>query len=295
LTATHPYFEQTLTSAWELAERMVVPDSASLGSVDPFVQKEIIKTNGNFFRHLEGRLQRYPVPEFRLEPRGGGHLLDIGCNWGRWTLAAARKGYRAIGLDPSLEACLAARRVAAQLGMNTAFVVGDARKLPFPDGMFDAVFSYSVLQHFDKSDARLALQEMGRCTVTSGVVLVQMPNTYGVRQAFNRLRQILKRESGQFRVRYWTPSELLRTFETLIGPSSISVDGYFSLNPQATDLDLLTPFHQRIVQASETLRRGSERFRPLVWIADSLYVRSVPGEANARPCIRAGTTPADPS
>ena len=42
-------------------------------------------------------------------PRGP--LLDIGCSWGRWSLAAARKGYSVVGIDPSLGAVMAARRI----------------------------------------------------------------------------------------------------------------------------------------------------------------------------------------
>ena len=40
---------------------------------------------------------------------GGTRLLDIGCSWGRWSLAAAARGYDAVGIDPSLGAIMAAR------------------------------------------------------------------------------------------------------------------------------------------------------------------------------------------
>ena len=40
----------------------------------------------------------------------GSRLLDLGSSWGRWSIAAARKGYSVVGLDPSLGAVLAARR-----------------------------------------------------------------------------------------------------------------------------------------------------------------------------------------
>jgi len=62
-----------------------------------------------------------------------------------------------VGIYPSLDALRAARRVAAQLQVRAGFVVGDARALPFAAGTFDVAFSYSVLQHFDKVDARDSL------------------------------------------------------------------------------------------------------------------------------------------
>ena len=94
----------------------------------------------------------------RSRAANGELLLDIGCNWGRWTIAAAQRGYRPIGIDPSFEAIVAARRIARQLGVDDArYVVADARKLPFADGTFDVVFSYGVLQHFSKSDVALSV------------------------------------------------------------------------------------------------------------------------------------------
>ena len=60
-----------------------------------------------------------------------------------------------MGIDPSLDAVLAARRVSRQLGVEASFVVGDARFLPFANDSFDTVFCYSVLQHFSKENAKI--------------------------------------------------------------------------------------------------------------------------------------------
>src|SRR5207244_2994529 len=103
----------------------------SLETIDGWVEKSIVKTHGNLYR---GRaLTRYPIPAFPLGPGEGRSVLDVGCNWGRWTVAAARAGYRATGVDPKEKAVAAARRVAEQLGLGADYVVGDARNLPFPD------------------------------------------------------------------------------------------------------------------------------------------------------------------
>src|SRR5258705_11882356 len=93
-----------------------------------------------------------PNPEMPVEEGPGGTLVDIGCNWGRWTIAAARRGYRTIGVDPSLQALLAARAVCAQLGVEADFVIGDASHLPLRSASIDTAFSYSVIQHFSKPD-----------------------------------------------------------------------------------------------------------------------------------------------
>jgi hypothetical protein len=82
------------------------------------------------------------------------------------------------------------------------------------------------------------------------------------------------REPRGFEVRYWTPRHLRTTFQAAIGPSQVSVDGFFSLNAQISDARYL-PFRYRgVVYASETLRRLSTILRPASYVADSLYIDS---------------------
>jgi SAM-dependent methyltransferase len=177
---------------------------------------------------------------------------------------------------------LAGGRVAHQLGGAAAFVVGDARRLPFPDGTFDVTFSYSVLQHFDKRVAVAALCEMSRVTRLGGTILVQMPNVLGIRQAFNWVRQRVKSDANVFRVRYWTPWELTRTFRETIGPTRSRADGYFSLNPQPSDVDLLPQAYALVVQASEALKTAARHVPALTLLADSLYLEAENGRAYAK-------------
>jgi len=112
--------------------------------VDPAVAYLIGATNGIAYKHLIGKLGEYPIPEMRLPFGRGQSLLDIGCNWGRWCIAAARKGYGPIGLDPSLGAIMAAKRVATEEGVDIKYIVGDARFLPFSAATINNVFSYSL-------------------------------------------------------------------------------------------------------------------------------------------------------
>jgi SAM-dependent methyltransferase/uncharacterized protein YbaR (Trm112 family) len=239
-----------------------------------FVQSMMQRTCGFLYSDLRKGLPRYPIPEIRLPPGDGKVLLDVGCNWGRWTVAAGRKGYRVVGLDPNLDALIAAKHVVREMGGEASFVCGDARQMPLAESSVDAVFSYSVLQHFDKAAAKAALREMARVSRPDATVLVQMPNKFGVRQLFNRGKQIVKRNSNPFRVRYWTPRELRDSFQALIGPCRLSVDGFFSLNPQATDRDILPRRYAALVSLSEVLRQASDRVPILIDAADSLYVEA---------------------
>ena len=73
--------------------------------------------------------------------RAGSDVLDVACGNGNATIAAARSGARAVGVDyvPSLLEDGRAR--AATEGLDVEFRLGDAEDLPVPDASFDAVLS----------------------------------------------------------------------------------------------------------------------------------------------------------
>jgi 2-polyprenyl-3-methyl-5-hydroxy-6-metoxy-1,4-benzoquinol methylase len=244
-------------------------------SVDPYVQENVVRTCGQLYKPLVHSLHRYPIPEIPLPKVTGKYLLDIGCNWGRWCVAAANKGYTPVGIDTSLDAILAAQRIARQLCVPAKYLVADARYLPFRLGCFDVVFSYSVLQHFSKEDTALALMSIARVLKPGAKSLVQMANRYGLRSLYNRAKRKLAEPKG-FEVRYWKPSEINRTFEATIGPSRLQADAYFGLGIQTADRDLLPRRYRLVVASSELLKVLSRRLSWLVRLADSIYVQSSP-------------------
>lgn len=256
-------------------EKRGVLELADKGSkIDPVVAHLVAATNGLMYRHLIGTLDRYPIPELPLPDGQGRLLLDVGCSWGRWTQAASRRGYEAVGIDPSLGAIMAARRVAQQLGItNTHFVVGDARHLPFRNARFDAVYSYSVLQHLSRRDVASAVGEMGRVLHDGGVAKVQMPTRFGVRCLFHQARRGFREAKG-FEVRYWSLPALHRMFRERVGKSRVEVDCYFGIGLQRADAPLMTPKLRRVLSASEWLKAASHRVTPLTWVADSVFVEA---------------------
>lgn len=251
--------------------RAEAPPAVQGDEVDPYVAQLMLGTHGNLYRALSS-VPRYPIPPFPREPGDRTRLLDVGCNWGRWTLAGASAGFEATGADPSFEAIVAATRIARQLGAGARYVVADARRLPFADASFDMVFSYSVLQHFSRESAAAAVDEFARVLAPGGVALIQMANSFGARNLYNLARRGF-REGDDFEVRYWRPGQLRRVFSR-IGDVSLSVDGFFTLNPRLSDLDLLSPRARVVVRTSEALRRLSSVARPLGLVADSLWVEA---------------------
>ncbi|WP_329522548.1 class I SAM-dependent methyltransferase [Streptomyces jietaisiensis] len=102
-----------------------------------------------------------------LVPDGAGTLLDAACGTGIVTrrLAEARPGLRVVGSDLSPAMV---RRAAARL--PGAVVRADSRRLPFPDGRFDAVATVWLL-HLAPSaeDVRVMVAECARVLTPGGV------------------------------------------------------------------------------------------------------------------------------
>ena len=119
----------------------------------------------------------------------------------------------------------------------------------------------------------LTLKEIRRVLETGGGYQVQMPNTFGIRCLYHQARRGF-REARDFEVRYWRPRQLTSTFASVLGSARLTVDGYFSLNPQMSDLRLLPKKYRALVRLSHALRRISGKFPPLAYLADSLYVSS---------------------
>ena len=264
---------------WIAAHSLEEPEADISGNgnniIDPYVRDAVGATCGNFYgAEFSRTMTQYPIPRLPIAARHTDELLlDVGCNWGRWTFAAARAGFLVVGIDPSLIGIRAARRVAAQLGLRANFIVADARYLPFTAGTFETVFSYSVLQHFAPEDVVTSAREMRRVLVDGGRVAVQMAAMFGLRSLVQLARRKFTR-AREFQVRYWPPTKVRRAFDRAVGPARLEADSYFSLNAQAADLPLLAPKHRMIVRLSDRLRRTSAYIPWLVSLADSVYVHA---------------------
>ncbi len=85
-----------------------------------------------------------------LDPQPGERILDLGCGTGELTARIAASGASVTGVDASLEMAQAARA----RGLHADH--GPAEKLPYPDAVFDAVFSNAVLHWVRGQDDMLS-------------------------------------------------------------------------------------------------------------------------------------------
>ena len=239
--------------------------------VDAVISFLIGATSGWGYKDAIGRLDAYPIPRLPLPAGQGRRLLDVGCSWGRWTVSAARKGWRTTGIDPSLGAILASKRAFSRERLPISFVCGDARHLPFKAGSFDVGFSYSVLQHFDETDANSSFAELGRVLVDDGLAKVQMAHAGGLRSTYVRSRSDYI-DSGVFRVRYWTLGALREAFTKHIGPTTIAAEGFGGLGLLHEDWNVVNARSKLLIAASAVMKATTKVLPPLIRIADSVYV-----------------------
>ncbi|MGW7120832.1 class I SAM-dependent methyltransferase, partial [Streptomyces sp. NPDC054901] len=101
-------------------------------------------------------------------------VLDCSCGIGTQAIGLALRGHRVTGTDVSPRAAARAAREAARRNLNLRTAAADMRRLPFPDGRFDAVVcADNSLPHLlTEQDVRAALTEMRRVLRPDGRLLI---------------------------------------------------------------------------------------------------------------------------
>ncbi|MCR4659442.1 MAG: bifunctional demethylmenaquinone methyltransferase/2-methoxy-6-polyprenyl-1,4-benzoquinol methylase UbiE [Bacteroidales bacterium] len=95
-------------------------------------------------------------------------ILDVACGTGDMAIALAQKGHRVTGIDLSEEMLAIARQKAAKA--NIGFIKGDAERLPFDEGSFNAVCCAFGIRNF--VDLERGLAEMSRVLEPGGQLAV---------------------------------------------------------------------------------------------------------------------------
>ena len=104
----------------------------------------------------------------RADLRAGWRVLDVACGNGNATLAAARSGATAVGVDYVPELLEDGRARAVAEGLDVELVLGDAEALPFPDESFDAALS--VFGTMFAPDHVVTAREVTRVVAPGGTV-----------------------------------------------------------------------------------------------------------------------------
>ena len=180
---------------------------------------------------VAGFLSKYPK---------GSKVLDAGSGLGSWVFNWQKKGYEAYGVEIVSEAVGRSREYAGLKKLDCKFLVGDIRKMSFPDNFFDAVFSFGTVEHFDETFP--AIQELYRVTKNDGTCFITTPNVYSVRTFLTRpILNVLKnpRLGYQGFEKSFTPLQLAGMMKTAgfkelkhgIAPDGILLGDFYQFIP----------------------------------------------------------------
>jgi hypothetical protein len=114
-----------------------------------------------------------------------------------------------------------------------------------------------VLQHFTKTDALLAINEMRRVGQKS---TIQLAGKYGIRSLYHQAKRGF-REAKQFEVTYWTQAEMEDV-------GTVKPHAFLGTGVLRSDVRYLPIYYKPIPIISEALRRA----RVLNRVADSYWV-----------------------
>lgn len=128
--------------------------------------------------------------KYRLATNGmqPGKLLDIGCGVGDFLHTAEMHGWECIGVEPSEDA-----KAIAQKRMKGKIFVSEELE-GFPDGAFDVITMWHVLEHVD--DLKWQIAQLQRLVKPSGRVVIAVPN--------------YKSYDGQFYKEHWAAYDVPR-------------------------------------------------------------------------------------
>lgn len=104
----------------------------------------------------------------RLNPRPGERILDLATGTGWTSRLVARRGATVTGVDIASDLLAAARANASEAGLAIDYQLGDAERLPFDDGSFDAVISTCGVMFASRPEK--AAREIARVVRSGGRV-----------------------------------------------------------------------------------------------------------------------------
>ncbi len=113
--------------------------------------------------------------------------LEVGCGTGRLLLEARAAGYQVDGLDASPHMLQQLQKKIEAGGGTFEMVVGEAAKVPRPDGSYDFVYAIRLLNQTESPDYALnVVAEMVRLARPGGYVLAEFVNARRPRWGVNR-------------------------------------------------------------------------------------------------------------
>lgn len=137
----------------------------------------------------------------RYVPRG--RIVDAGCGFGGWVAYLNGIGYEAEGLDYSDELVGRLRNAYPRF----LWTCGTTQAMPYPDGSFDGLISWGVIEH-DANGPAAQLREFARVLKDGGAAIITVPADTERMRAASRLQFPESQGKGAFFQYFMTHAEL---------------------------------------------------------------------------------------
>lgn len=136
-----------------------------------------------YLEEQEGKY-RAALDATRVSERG--YILDLGCGTGLFAEEVAELGDFVIGVDHSAKMLKKAKQ--KHNGRLIFFLCADADNLPFAEGIFDKVFSFTMLQNMPYPEKTVA--EICRASKKGSEVVLSVPKKAFTRSSFSRILDV---------------------------------------------------------------------------------------------------------
>jgi len=150
-------------------------------------------------------------------------VLEIGCGYGRLMFSVADRVHSIIGIDIHDAPLLRAREI-LRTKLNARTMLTDGVSLPFEDGSFSLVYSFSSLQHMPRSIVCRYIKESRRVLRSGGRTCLQVIAAPLGRKDIDP-NLVIEQSVG------WTPEQLLE--------ASLNVDMHVELSVHPSSLLLI--------------------------------------------------------
>lgn len=157
--------------------------------VDQFPGTVLLESLRSWRASALGRITERRENQLVLDLMGdldGRLFLDVGCGDGALLVAAAARGARPTGVDPSRAMVAAARKRALSEGATVSVILGKGERLPFADGSFDRVAAITVLCFVP--DPVVLVREMARVVAPGGRLVIGELGRWSLWAARRRFR-----------------------------------------------------------------------------------------------------------
>lgn len=251
------------------------------------VEKILMGTSGILYENIK-TLKEYPfakIPFSQLKKNKNRFLLDVGCGWGRWTISAAQKYYISIGIDKSIKSLIAAKKICDSLNIkNCFFICCDAKEIPLKNNFFDAIFSFSFLQHFSENNLKTILKNIYDKLKNGGTFKTQMVNKYSLRGLYNSFKikyfpnKMIKtgkmdkrKDEDSFTVRYFSIIKIRKIFKEFFFIKEINNYSFFT-QAQMTDFKIFDLKFKGFMIIANFFNLISNYFFFLKYLSDNIMI-----------------------